>query len=106
MWAGHEPAWVADVAVADGSFPRAAAAAAAGLRSGFAFPVRGTTGLLGVIEFFVSERRELDDDLLETMSSLGSQIGQFVERCRAQTGRPGERRAQERDPQRRASTAS
>jgi len=84
VWAGEEPAWLADVADADGSFPRAAAAAAAGLRSGFAFPVRGTTGLLGVIEFFVSERRELDDALLETMSSLGSQIGQFVERCRAQ----------------------
>ena len=83
VWAGQEPSWVADAAVEKG-FPRAAAAAAAGLRSGFAFPVRGTTGLLGVIEFFVSERRELDDDLLETMSSLGSQIGQFVERCRAQ----------------------
>ena len=83
VWAGQEPAWIADVA-SDPSFPRAASAAAAGLCSAFAFPVRGTTGLLGVIEFFVSERRELDDDLLNTMSSLGSQIGQFVERCRAQ----------------------
>jgi PAS domain S-box-containing protein len=83
VWAGQEPTWVADVAVEKG-FPRAAAAAAAGLRSGFAFPVRGTEDLLGVIEFFVSEPRALDDDLLETMSSLGSQIGQFVERCRAQ----------------------
>ena len=65
VWAAQEPAWVADVAVESG-FPRAAAAAAAGLRSGFAFPVRGTTGLLGVIEFFVSERRELDDDICST----------------------------------------
>ena len=83
VWAGHEPSWVAEVGVESG-FPRAAAAAAGGLRSGFAFPVRGTEGLLGVVEFFVSERRELDDDLLATMGSLGSQIGQFVERCRAQ----------------------
>jgi PAS domain S-box-containing protein len=83
VWAGQEPAWIADVA-GEASFPRAASAAAAGLCSGFAFPVRGPTGLLGVIEFFVSERRELDDDLLNTMNSLGSQIGQFVERCRAQ----------------------
>ena len=83
VWAAQEPAWSADV-TSESGFPRAAAAAAAGLRSGFAFPVRGTTGLLGVIEFFVSERRELDDHLLATMSSLGSQIGQFVERCRAQ----------------------
>ncbi len=83
VWAALEPAWVADVG-ADGSFPRAAAAAADGLSSGFAFPVRGTTGLIAVVEFFVSERRELDDDLLNTMGSLGSQIGQFVERCRAQ----------------------
>jgi PAS domain S-box-containing protein len=83
VWASQEPAWVADVA-GDASFPRAASAAAAGLYSGFAFPMRGTSGLLGVIEFFVAERRELDDDLLNTMSSLGSQIGVFVERCRAQ----------------------
>ena len=39
--------------------------------------------------------------LLATMESLGSQISQFVERCRAQQAVRASRRAQERDPQRR-----
>ena len=39
--------------------------------------------------------------LLATMESLGTQISQFVERCRAQQAVRASRRAQERDPQRR-----
>jgi len=83
VWGDARPAWITDVE-ADGRLPRSAAAAAAGLRSAFAFPVGGAGGPIGVIEFFTTERRAGDDDLLATMTSLGLQIGQFVERCRAQ----------------------
>jgi PAS domain S-box-containing protein len=83
VWTQARPDWVIDVATSP-TLPRAAAAAAAGLRSAFAFPVRGAQRMLGVIEFFATERREPDTDLLATVDSLGSQIGQFVERCRAQ----------------------
>jgi PAS domain S-box-containing protein len=82
VWEGEVPAWLTDVPP-DTTLPRAQAAARAGLLTAFGFPVRGA-GMLGVIEFFTAVRIEADADLLATMDSLGSQIGQFVERRRAE----------------------
>jgi PAS domain S-box-containing protein len=81
VWRSGEPAWVADV-TADDNFPRAPAARRAGLRAAFCFPIRSARGVLGVIEFFTAEPREPDPELLGTMSALGDQIGQAVERRR------------------------
>jgi PAS domain S-box-containing protein len=81
VWESGEPAWIADVS-ADGNFPRAAAAGRAGLHAAFCFPILSARGVLGVIEFFTGEPRELDSELLGTMSALGDQIGQAVERRR------------------------
>jgi C4-dicarboxylate-specific signal transduction histidine kinase len=39
---------------------------------------------LGVIEFFSQEIRQPDQELLDMMATLGSQIGQFIERKRAE----------------------
>ena len=46
----------------------------------FAFPL----GAVGVMAFATAAPLEPDADLLATMESLGTQISQFVERCRAQ----------------------
>jgi PAS domain S-box-containing protein len=81
VWRSGEPDWIPDV-LADENFPRAGAARRARLRAAFCFPVRSARGLLGVIEFFTDEPRELDAELLATMSTLGDQIGQAVERRR------------------------
>jgi PAS domain S-box-containing protein len=84
VWTEERPAWITDV---PGSpLPRARAAARAGVQSAFAFIVHGSTKL-AVMEFFTTTRRAVDDELLETMASLGTQIGQFVERCRAEARR-------------------
>ena len=61
---------------------RAAGARRAGLRAAFCFPLRSARGVLGVVEFYTGESRELDTELLETMATLGDQIGQAVERRR------------------------
>jgi PAS domain S-box-containing protein len=82
VWQNEAPAWITDVPP-DSTLPRAEAAARAGLLTAFGFPVRGA-GMLGVIEFFTATRRDADEALLATMTSLGSQIGQFVERRRAE----------------------
>ena len=58
------------------------------------------------MEFFAAARVAPDDELLATMGSLGSQIGQFVERCRAERRHPRERRAQVERSSTRPSTAS
>jgi PAS domain S-box-containing protein len=95
VWATGESAWIADLSE-DPNFPRAAGAALAGLRSGFAFPVRSAGGGLGAIEMFASSVHEPDQELLETMASLGSQLGQLIVRRRA------EREVRESNERRRA----
>jgi len=81
VWATGEAAWIADVQD-DANFPRASAARRAGLHAAFCFPLRSARGVLGVVEFYTSEARELDTELLEMMATLGDQIGQAVERRR------------------------
>jgi PAS domain S-box-containing protein len=83
VWATGEPAWIVDLAE-DPNFPRASGAELAGLRSGFAFPVQSSRSALGAIELFAGAVREPDSELLQTMASLGSQLGQLIERRRAE----------------------
>jgi PAS domain S-box-containing protein len=83
VWKTGRSAWIADAKMHPRRLPRAEAATKAGLLSAFAVPIRGTGGVLAVMEFFAAAERAPDDELLATMTSLGSQIGQFVERCRA-----------------------
>ncbi len=83
VWKTLKPAWIPDV-TKDDNFPRAADAAAEGLHAAFAFPILSGEKLLGVMEFFSPEIRELDDAMLSTFSGIGSQIGQFIERKQAE----------------------
>ena len=75
--ASGQPAWIADV-VMDRNFPRAPAAAQAGLHGAFALPILCRGEVLGVMEFFSREIREPDTDLLEMFGAIGSQIGQVL----------------------------
>jgi GAF domain-containing protein len=81
--ASCEPAWIVD-APTDANFPRAHAARRSGLHAGFGFPLRSPRGVVGVMEFFSGGLHEPDERLLATMSVLGSQVGQFVARRRAE----------------------
>jgi PAS domain S-box-containing protein len=81
--ASGAPAWLVD-APADANFPRAAAARLGGLRAGFGFPLHSARGVVGVMEFFARELHEPDPRLLATMGVVGSQVGQFVGRRRAE----------------------
>jgi PAS domain S-box-containing protein len=83
VWSTGAPVWVGEVQ-SDPNFPRAQAAIEAGLHAGFCFPIRTARGVVGAIEFLDSEPHEADEELLATTESLGSQIGQFVERSRAE----------------------
>jgi PAS domain S-box-containing protein len=82
-WASGDPVWDVDIA-SDPSFRRAEAASAAGLHAASAFPVRLGAEVLGVMALFSSEVRQPDEELIDLVASLGSQIGQFVERKRAE----------------------
>ncbi|HMD99386.1 MAG TPA: response regulator [Terriglobia bacterium] len=83
VWASGEPTWVRDV-TGDPSFPRADLARRLGLCGAFGFPILLGGETIGVIEFFSEEIQKPDADLLKTLATLGSQIGQFIERQRAE----------------------
>jgi two-component system, cell cycle sensor histidine kinase and response regulator CckA len=83
VWASGKPAWVLDV-MQDANFPRAPFAAQAHLHGAFAFPIRINDRVLGVMEFYSHVIRPPDEELLKVFVTVGSQIGQFVERRRAE----------------------
>ncbi|MGH9669335.1 MAG: response regulator [Terriglobales bacterium] len=83
VWASGKPAWIPDV-TEDTNFPRAPVAATEGLRAAFGFPILLGPGVLGVMEFFSREIREPDEELLKMLATIGSQVGQFSERRRAE----------------------
>jgi PAS domain-containing protein len=92
VWTSKEPAWIIDV-TQNAHFPRAPMAAKAGLRSAFAVPLRLRSGILGVMEFSSRKRRPPDDEILQMVATLGSQLGQFLERKHAEEAiREGEER--------------
>jgi PAS domain S-box-containing protein len=55
-----------------------------GLRTALAFPVLLDSEVLGVVEILSHDVWLPDNDLLVTMTTIGSQIGQFMERKRAE----------------------
>jgi len=83
VWSTREPVSIPD-AVHDTKFLRAPIAAREGLHAAFGFPILLGADVLGVIEFFSREIRQPDQELLGLMATLGSQIGQFIERKRAE----------------------
>ena len=83
VWNDGQPVWIADLAE-DTNFHRFAVAARVGLHGGCAFPIRFRSEMLGVVEFFSRSIREPDPDLLAMMVTIGSQIGQFIQRKRVE----------------------
>jgi signal transduction histidine kinase/integral membrane sensor domain MASE1 len=86
VWQSGQPLWISDVTI-DENFPRALAALAQGLHASFGFPIRLGDEVFGVIEFFSREIRLPDDDLLRMFATVGAQIGQFIDRRRAEVQR-------------------
>jgi signal transduction histidine kinase len=84
IWSNSKPAWISDLSK-DNNFPRASVVAGEGLHGAFAFPISFGKHFVGVMEFFSVEIREPDEDVLKMFGSIGSQIGQFVQRKRAET---------------------
>ena len=81
VWNSKKPTWVYDV-TRDPNFPRAPYAAAADLHGGFAFPLFFQGEIDGIMELFSHNVVEPDEDLLQMVEALGSQIGLFIARGR------------------------
>ncbi|MEV6930076.1 PAS domain S-box protein [Dactylosporangium sp. NPDC051485] len=83
VWHSREPAWVREFG-REASFPRAHAAARAGLEAAFCFPLLSAGDAVeGIVEFFTGRLDDPPAELLGTARSLGRRIGGALERARA-----------------------
>jgi PAS domain S-box-containing protein len=88
VWASGSSVWIEDIA-ADDAFFRAPVADRENLHGALAFPITVGEEVAGVLEFFSRRIRPPDDEILEMVGAVGTQVGQFLRRARveAQGGR-------------------
>jgi phosphoserine phosphatase RsbU/P len=83
VWTSQRPTLLSATAGSE-AFPRAAIAVRHGLTTGLGFPLLGSAGPLGVVEFWSGQARAADDDLQAVLLSIGRQLGVFIERVEAE----------------------
>ena len=83
VWASGEPTWSKDTTV-DARVKGTKLAARTGIRGAFVFPVHAVGRIVGAISFTSQAVREPDERLREAALVIGRQIGQFVQRKRAE----------------------
>jgi len=83
VWASAKMAWIDDVLV-DGNFPRLRAAAEDGLHAAIGMPLVVEGGVVGVVEFFDHRIRPPSLAVMDLMATVGEQIGQVIQRHRAE----------------------
>jgi PAS domain S-box-containing protein len=82
VWAGGQPVWIADLSKQRTVLPLFPGAEL--IHCAFAFPIKLRNEILGVIELFDVAARECDEDFHRMTYALGGEIGQFIERMRAE----------------------
>ncbi len=83
VWASRQPAYVADLA-RESNCLRAKLALKDGVRSAFAFPILLRGAVLAVMVFYWRDSRAMEKDGVAFFTMLGSHLGQFIERRRAE----------------------
>ena len=73
---------------------RARVAVSVGFHGAVGFPIKLDNEFFGVLELFSRETKERDHEFQEMVANLGTQLGQFVERQRAETALRSEARLQ------------
>jgi signal transduction histidine kinase len=81
VWDTGTPMWVPDIAVGPLG---TAATRESRLHAALAVPVRGTDAVLGVLAFFGNDVEEPQTPLISVLIGMAGQIGQFVQRRRAE----------------------
>ncbi len=79
VWNLNKPIWAPDITV-DARTARTALAHDAGMKGEFVFPVVSEGKPIGVLAFNSHEAREPEERLMQAISVIGSQIGQFLQR--------------------------
>ncbi len=90
VWRFGRPEAVGDVA-GDGDSERGTIATGNGMRSAFAFPIRLAGKPIGVVEMCSTTSRAPGGETIEALETIGSFVGQQVERQRAEDALRAER---------------
>jgi PAS domain S-box-containing protein len=83
VWARQAPVRIGNI-VEGPHFLHSSAAVEQGLRAAVGLPIKSESRFLGVMVFFSREIKALDAELAELMSALSGQVGQYLERRRAE----------------------
>ena len=83
-WKKNRAVWAGDLGLEDSEGGFREEAVAAGLRGALAFPITSDSRTFGVIELLGDEVLRHDKSLLYTVGLVGSRLGQFAERRRAE----------------------
>jgi PAS domain S-box-containing protein len=83
VWRERRPVWVSDFRSVP-ALDRRELALGAGLQGAMAFPIQNGAECFGVLEFFTLAHKEFDASLDSMMTAIGSEIGQFMQRRRAE----------------------
>ncbi|MCF6148617.1 MAG: PAS domain S-box protein [Candidatus Kuenenia sp.] len=82
-WSTKQVEWVRDVTL-DKNFVRAELAETHGLKAGLAIPVLANDVVVAVINFFMSEACDQDEQFIKLISSIASQLGMTFRRKQAE----------------------
>ena len=79
VWQAKAPAWIEDVGE-DANFPRSAAAKALGLKAAVGIPILSGDEVIAVIEFFMRESRNENEQLVRVIAAVAAQLDLVMER--------------------------
>jgi diguanylate cyclase (GGDEF)-like protein/PAS domain S-box-containing protein len=83
VWKSGQPLWIPDLDK-DTRTSQRPLARKSGMRGAFVFPIVSEGRTIGVLAFNGREVREPDEQVLQAIIAIGGQIGQFLERKRAE----------------------
>jgi PAS domain S-box-containing protein len=81
IWQTSAPAWIPDV-TSDSNIPRKDICKQLNIHGAFGFPIEVRDEVVAVLEFFSEKVVAVDKRLMETMATVGIQVGQVLERKR------------------------
>ncbi len=82
-WSTKRPVWVTDVGSRP-DLPRGPFAREVGITAGLAVPVLAQGDVVGVLEFFMTEARDSDEQLIGTVTAAAAQLGTLIRRRQAE----------------------
>lgn len=79
IWVTNQPAWIDDIQQ-DHNFPRANLCQKISLHSAVGFPISIQNRTIAILEFFTTNTRHKDNDMLNLFLILGNQLGRLWEK--------------------------